>query len=78
MMHPVGQAHSGEGLRGDSPPLSAAYACIHQRYLHVSQHGLTRQQVELLKHEPYSLVAHVREFGIVKLRHILALKAVPP
>ena len=77
-MHPVGQAHSGEGRSGDSPSLSAAHACIHQRYLHVAQHGLTRQQVELLKHKSYSLVAHVRKFSVVKRRHILALKAVSP
>ncbi len=78
MVHPVAQAHPGKRIHGDSSPIAAAHACIHQRYLDIAEHGFARQQVELLKHKADPSVADMGQLSAVELRHILPAKIVPP
>ncbi len=74
--HPVNKIYFCQRLLGHLVTLRAGNAPVNQRQLDVVQSGGARQQIESLKDEPDFLIANTREFIIVHLRNVLAVKPI--
>ena len=70
MLQAVAQAHALEGGHGALATLAGAHPCIvHERQLHVEHSGGLGQQVVVLKHKAYLVVAQAGQLVLAHGAH---------